>query len=173
MSTPPEPERFSFVLEAVIRPAAADDLPALEWMGLHSPQRSVIRDAFAAQLRGDGLMLLAVSAGFPVAQVWLDLVRRRSEGIAVLWAVRTFPPLQGAGIGRRLMEAAESELRRRGIMRAELVVERANGGARRFYERLGWRAVRPIEERYWIPDEAGLAVEHQLEGWLMAKDLPP
>lgn len=165
--------RFSFTVEAVIRPAEAADLPALEWMGLYSPHRAIIAEAFAAQQRGDGLMLLALTNGFPVGQVWIDLARKRAEGVAVLWAVRSFHPLHGAGIGRHLLEAAEQELRHRGIRRAEIGVERANDGARRLYERLGWRIVGPLDEVQRCVTPEGITVEEPLEEWLMAKDLGP
>lgn len=165
------PGRFSITLEAEIRPATAADLPALEWMGLYAPHRAVIAAAFAAQARGDGLMLLAVTAGFPVGQVWIDLERRRAEGVAVLWAVRSFHPLHGAGIGRHLMAAAERELRGRGIRRAELGVERVNVRARRFYERLGWRVAGRLRAHRGGVTPAGDMVEEPLDGWLMAKDL--
>ncbi|WP_448188024.1 N-acetyltransferase family protein [Azospirillum sp. sgz301742] len=163
--------RISITVEAVIRPAEAADLPALEWMGLYTPHRSIIAEAFAAQQRGDGLMLLALTNGFPVGQVWIDVARKRAEGIAVLWAVRSFHPLHGAGIGRHLLEAAERELRRRGIRRAEIGVERSNDGARRLYERLGWRVVGPLAEVQRCVTPEGDVVEERLEEWLMGKDL--
>ena len=173
--TPPEmgPELGRATLSVVItiRLCTEADLPALEWMGLYAPHRAVIREAFAAQQRGDGLMLLGITAGFPVGQVWIDLARKRAESVAVLWAVRTFHPLHGIGIGRPLMSTAERLLRERGITHAELVVERSNESARSFYERLGWRVVGPVSEifRFVTPD--GQAVEEHLEGWLMEKAL--
>ena len=88
--------RFSITVEAEIRPARAADLPALEWMGLYTPHRALIAEAFAAQCRGDGLVLLAVTNGFPVGQVWIDFARKRGDGVAVLWAVRSFHPLHTA-----------------------------------------------------------------------------
>ncbi|MBP2312587.1 GNAT family N-acetyltransferase [Azospirillum soli] len=171
MPEPPTLGRATLTVEMVIRLCAEADLPALEWMGLFSPHRAVIRDAFEAQQRGDGLMLLALTAGFPVGQVWIDLARKRGEGTAVLWAVRTFPPLQGAGIGRHLMTAAERILRERGIHRAELGVERANEGARRFYERLGWREAGTLRETFRFTDPEGRILEEPLDQWRMVKDL--
>lgn len=163
--------RFSVTVQAVIRPAQPADLPALEWMGLYTPHREIIAEAFAAQRRGDGLMLLALTAGFPVGQVWIDLARKRRQGVAVLWGVRSFHPLHGSGIGRHLLAATERELRRRGVRRAELGVERANTRARRFYEGLGWRVVGPLDEMLRYVNERGLRVEQPLDQWLMAKEL--
>ncbi len=168
---PPELGRATLAVPMVIRACVEADLPALEWMGLFASHRAVIHDAFAAQRRGDGLMLLAVAGGFPVGQVWIDLAGGRAGGAARLWAVRTFPPLQGVGIGRHLMAAAERTLRDRGFARAELGVERANAGVRRFYERLGWRAAGRLHETVRIAAADGRLVEAPFDGWRMAKRL--
>ena len=116
-----------------------DDLPALEWMGLHTREREIIAAAFAAQQRGKGLMLLADAGGFPVGQVWMDFAGRGSAARPYLWAVRVFPPLQGAGLGRRLMAEAEARAAARGATSVDLGVERDNPAAHRFYRRLGYR----------------------------------
>lgn len=157
--------RVEAKIEAVIRPCLEEDLPALEWMGLYLPHRHIIRKTFEAQRRGDALMLVAVSAGFPVAQVWIDFARRRAAGAAVLWAVRTFYPLQGAGIGRQMIRVAETLLRERGIRRAELEVEQSNEDALRFYKRLGWRI------RGKPADEEASPTPRRHDQWLLAKEL--
>ncbi len=166
-------DSFRVVVEVGIRPAVAGDLPALEWMGLFARHRPTIDKAFAAQEQGDGLMLLAVAAGFPVGQAWLDFRRARGRQAAILWAVRTFPPLQGAGIGTRLVHRAEVEAGARGLRRAELVVEHGNDPARRFYERLGWRVEAPAHEAVSYLRDDGSEAREPLEGWRMAKDLDP
>ncbi|WP_230530901.1 GNAT family N-acetyltransferase [Microvirga roseola] len=171
MDDPGACRRFKATIEVLVRPCLERDLPALEWMGLYTRQRDIIREAFNAQERGDALLLLGVSAGFPVGQVWIDFARKRAEGIAYLWAVRTFYPLQGSGIGRHMMDAAEAALRERGIVRAELGVERDNDSALRFYEKLGWRVVGPLQERFsYRSDGSEAAIEH-LDQWLMAKPI--
>jgi hypothetical protein len=88
--------RKTISVEIVIRPCVEGDLPALEWMGLYTHHRDIIRQAFEAQQRGDALLLLAIAADFPVGQVWIDFARKREDSIAFLWAVRTIYPLQGA-----------------------------------------------------------------------------
>jgi GNAT superfamily N-acetyltransferase len=128
--------RIQTTVTATIRPCMEDDLPALEWMGLFAPDRDIIREAFETQERGGGMMLLATAADFPIAQVWLDFERRNPA--VFLWAVRTFHPLRGAGIGRRMMQAAETVASDRGFRRAELDVERENEAALGFYLGLGW-----------------------------------
>lgn len=118
-----------------------EDLPALEWMGLHTRDREIITGTFAAQERGEALMLLAEANGFPIGQAWLDFVGRGSEECPRLWALRVFPPLQGAGLGARLMSEAESLAAERGARWLELGVEWHNLAARRFYNRLGYLPV--------------------------------
>lgn len=127
-----------------------DDLRALEWMGLHTYQREVIEGAFAAQQRGEAAMLLGIAGGFPVAQAWIDFAGRGSRHRPVIWAVRVFPPLQGSGLGRRLMRRAEALAAGRGAREIELGAEWDNPRARGFYRRLGYRPVgaRTDFERY-------------------------
>jgi GNAT superfamily N-acetyltransferase len=50
------------------------------------------------------------------------------------------PAAQGAGVGTALYEHAVAELRQAGFAEAVLWVFEANGHARGFYERRGWRA---------------------------------
>ena len=61
-------------------------------------------------------------------------------GSAEVWALYVDPPLWQAGIGRTLIDAACARLGEAGHERAFLWVLSANTRARRFYERVGWRA---------------------------------
>lgn len=87
-------------------PCRENDLAALEWMGLHTPDRPFIDAAFAAQKRGEALMLLGGSRGFPLAQACVDLADRGTPDRPHLWAARVFPrcrawALDGRGWRRR------------------------------------------------------------------------
>lgn len=152
--------RIQATVTATIRPCREDDLPALEWMGLFAPDRHIIREAFETQQRGGGMMLLALAADFPIAQVWLDF--ERSKRAAFFWAIRTFHPLQRAGIGRCMMEAAETVAADWGFRRAELEVETNNEAALRFYLNLGWH----IE-----PSGATVAARRDRRFWQLAKKI--
>ncbi len=55
-----------------------------------------------------------------------------------LYPVASAPGLRGGGIGRRMVEAAEDWLRRRGVVKAQLLVCETNAGVIPFYERLGF-----------------------------------
>jgi GNAT superfamily N-acetyltransferase len=48
-------------------------------------------------------------------------------------------PSRGRGVGRRLLEAIEAWARERGATRLQLLADRDNTGALRFYERMAWR----------------------------------
>ena len=147
------------------------DLEALEWYGEYSDQRELIADTFARQQSGELLMLLAMIGGFPVGQVWIDLVRQRSENTGMLYALRVFSFLRGSGLGRVLVRAAEAELRQRGFTTAEIGAEKDNPRARTLYERLGYTLIgeRADPLTYRKPD--GDLVETVVDQWILSRKL--
>ena len=164
-------ETFTVSLEVTIRTCRASDLAGLEWFGMFSEHREIIRSTWEAQERGEALMLVAEVNGFPAGQVWINLVLKQAEGTGALLAVRVFPLLQNLGIGARLMQASEEALRSRGYTSVELGVERDNPGARRFYERLGYRVVGTAqgEEQYAISE--GTPLTMTIDEWILRKEL--
>jgi ribosomal protein S18 acetylase RimI-like enzyme len=136
-----EPSPGTLLLSLRIRQCTEADLDDLEWYGLFTADRKIIHEAFAAQEQEKGLMLIADLNRFPVAQAWLDLVRKQKFDTTVIWALRVFPFLRGLGIGRQLLQAAEEASRCRGFEWTELGVERSNVGARQMYERAGYHVV--------------------------------
>jgi GNAT superfamily N-acetyltransferase len=64
-----------------------------------------------------------------------------------LYAIHVDPPAQGAGVGSALLAAAERSLRDAGHREAILWTFEANGLARAFYERHGWKADGGRQER--------------------------
>lgn len=55
--------------------------------------------------------------------------------------VATFAEFRGMGIGGRLLAAAEERARAAGVDRLSIIVADENEGARRLYERTGYRAI--------------------------------
>jgi|GEM_PF-5803755 len=149
---------FSITVPVEFRLCRTEDLPALEWMGLHSRDRDIIAAAFAAQQRGEMLILLALGNGYPIGQVWIDMAQRGTTTSPHFWAIRVFPPLQGNGLGQRLLQEAEEMVSAKGARYAELGVERENSDALRFYERLGYEPMgSPMDAMRGVPaSEAGL-----------------
>jgi len=154
-----------------VRLARVDDLSALEWHGLYTPMREVIRNAYLAQQRGDGAMLLAEANGFPVAQAWLDFVRKGHLGLATVWAVRVFPPFQRAGLGTLVMQAAERVALARGVTETELGVDRDNAGVLHFYERQGYVMAGTERGAFAYRTPEGTAVQVAVDQWLLRKRL--
>jgi ribosomal protein S18 acetylase RimI-like enzyme len=171
MSDAPLPHRFALSLEGEVRVCAEADLEALEWHGMFTPHRALIRDAFARQQRGEVVMLVADIGGFPAGQVWIDLDRRADAGVGYLWALRVLPVLYGKGVGTRLVAAAEGVLRDRGFDLAEIGVETENTGARRLYERLGYRVVREEHGSYEYDTPDGEHFLVPMDEWILQKPL--
>jgi len=119
-----------------IRPATGDDLPKLEWFGAYAHFRELYRRTWHDHQAGRRLMLVADLGSFPVGQVWLDIT---PSDYAYLYALRVMEPLQGLGIGRRLIESAEQLARHHSYRQVQLAVEKSNVRARQLYERLGYR----------------------------------
>lgn len=162
---------FSISLEFAIRLCRADDLPKLEWFGTFCHHREVIRQTFERQIAGDVLMFVADARGFPVAQAWIDFRPDSRTAYPTLWAVRVMEPLQGLGIGGRLMSAAEQAARRRGHRGLSLNVERSNLRARAFYESRGWRVVGDRRGSFLYTTPEGRTVVEPLDEFAMEKPL--
>lgn len=157
---------FSVSLVMRVRPCTGADLSQLEWFGLFSPHRALIRDVFRRQGRGETLILVVDSQGVAVGQVWLDFVEKREQGAGVLWALRVMPGFQGAGLGTRLVHASEREMAARGLRVSDLEVEKDNTHALAFYLRLGYQVVGESSGARDGPARVGAM-------WRMQHALPP
>lgn len=143
-----------------IRPARRSDLAQLEWFGEHRQLRLVEAAGWAHVEAGDVLFLVADVRGFPVAQLKVALVHEedvKADGVrsGYLYGLRVFGPFQRLGIGTALIERAEELLRERGYTVATIAVEHDNSGARRLYERLGYRAIREASRAWSYVDPDG------------------
>lgn len=164
---------FTVPVALTIRPCREEDLPKLEWFGQFTEHRELIRDAFDRQGRGENVMLQAVAEanGFPIGQIWIDLERKREASTGLLWALRVIECYQRMGIGSRLLGAAEAELRRRGYDCAEIGAERNNPGARRLYERRGYRVFGTDRHWYGYTTPWGERRRTLVDEWVMHKDV--
>ncbi len=57
---------------------------------------------------------------------------------------------RGSGVGRRMVEAAEDWLRRRDVVKVQLMVRETNAGAVSFYERLGFETAPRTVMGKWL-----------------------
>ncbi len=171
ISEPEVFDHYSIPLQVTIRVCTKRDVPQLEWAGIYTAHRQIIRATYKAQERGDALIVIAETNCLPAGQIWMDLVKKREEGVGFLWAMRVLPWLQRMGIGTSLMNAAEEVLRRRGFAWAELGVEKDNTDAQRFNERRGYFMVASNVEvhRYRTPWRTNKQMT--IDEWVLRKNL--
>jgi GNAT superfamily N-acetyltransferase len=113
---------------------AQDYLDALE------PDAWVDRYTFGRMGFGQPFTQVAVDGPTVCGMVTTGLCRDDDlSNFGELIAIYVDPPYQRAGVGRLLMTAARTRLRRVGVTTAALWVLDGNAHARRFYERDGWR----------------------------------
>ena len=71
-----------------------------------------------------------------------------------LYYVASAPHARGSGIGRRMVGAAEEWLRRRGVVKAQLLVRETNTAVVSFYEHLGFETAPRTVMTKWLEDPA-------------------
>ncbi len=161
----------------IIRPARRSDLPSLEWEGVYTHFRRVFERAYAYVLQGQAAMYLAEHPREGVVgQVFVQYVSSRpdlADGSrrAYVYSFRVKPAYRGQGIGTRLMQAAEADLRARGFRLVTLNVAKDNPLARRLYERLGYRVVADDPGQWSYEDHRGERRFVSEPAWRMEKSL--
>ena len=162
--------------KVVIRSLRESELPALEWDGQYAHFRRVFQQTYEDTVRGQRLMLVAVAGLDMVGQVFVQLSSteaRYADGYqrGYLYSLRVRPEWQGRGIGTRLLSAAENGLRARGFGTAVIAAGKDNPGARRLYERLGYRTFADDPGVWYFQDVNGVQQSIIEPCWVMQKDL--
>ena len=167
----------SWLDDVTIRTMVDTDLPGLEWEGEYRHFRRVYADAYHRMQRGLSVLWVAEhpERGI-VGQVFIQLVCDRPEladGVerAYLYSFRVRKEYRSFGLGSRIMEAVEEDLRERGFQYVTLNVARDNPRAQQLYVRRGYHVVAPEAGIWSYPDEKG--VWHRVEepAWRMEKAL--
>lgn len=164
-------DKMRVEFEVTIRPCTEEDLPKLEWFGQFTEHREIFYQTFERHRKGTALMLVAEANRFPAGQVWINFKKSRESSIGVIWALRVLGPFQGHGIGTRLINAAERELRERGVEEAEIGVETHNHRAAQLYERLGYRIADRSLDEYSFTTPDGTRMTVPVDQWLLRKNL--
>jgi GNAT superfamily N-acetyltransferase len=139
-----------------VRLAGPADLPAAGALSadyfdaVPDSYREVLRDAAGRAAAGDVFVAVAAdtahrgervvgTASLFTPQAGPDYAERAGDGEALLRMVVVHPDARGLGVGTALTEAAMHRARALGCQRLLLSVEPWRHGARRVYERLGFR----------------------------------
>lgn len=136
-----------------IRPAGADDVPAIVEMladdplgrTRESPENLTPYLTAYERLAGDPNQYLVVAAreGRVVGTLQLSIVpglSRKGATRSIIEGVRIHAAERGSGLGTRFIEWAIDESRRRNCQLVQLTSDATRTDARRFYERLGFTA---------------------------------
>jgi ribosomal protein S18 acetylase RimI-like enzyme len=127
-----------------IRHADSSDLRGLEWEGEYRRYRRLYQKAMQEVVHNRRVILVAESNGKLVGQIFVQLTihrqdfKRNTES-GYLHAFRVRPQYRNRGIGTRLLQSAEAALYELGFERAVIAASVDNHGARRLYERQGYR----------------------------------
>ncbi len=167
----------SWLSQIVIRPLEKQDLPALEWDGEFRHFRRVYADAYRRYQRGLSMLWVAelIDKGV-IGQVFIQLTCDRPElanGIdrAYLYSFRVQPLFRGAGLGSRIMQVVEDDLRERDYRFVTLNVAQDNRNAQRLYLRRGYQIIASEPGRWAYPDEKGIWHTVHEPAWRMEKIL--
>ena len=170
-------ERHTLALqfEIVFRMAERSDLPKLEWHGEYTHFRRVFQSAFEDQRAGRRLMLLADTNHYPVGQVFIQLDSfddfDRGGRRAYLYSLRVMDAFQRKGLGTALLREAERLLTERGYNAVSIAAAKDNPGARRLYERLGYKVYVEDSGRWQYVDHEGRTRQVVEPCWILEKSL--
>ena len=163
--------------QMVIRPVTESDLPDLEWKGEYQHFRRLYAEAFHMMQNKKAILWVAVLPGVGlIGQLFVQLSSGRNELAngstrAYIYGFRIKPDYQNHGIGTQMMQIAEKDLAQRGFQWITLNVGRDNPGARRLYERLGFRVVANEPGRWSYQDDQGMIRQVNEPAWRMEKRL--
>jgi ribosomal protein S18 acetylase RimI-like enzyme len=166
---------ISWQTQLHIRPLRESDLPALEWNGEFSHFRRLYAEAYKRHKRGLSVLWVAELTGKGIiGQVFIQLTCDRPElangnDRAYLYSFRVQPEYRSSGVGTRMMETVEEDLRERGYRFVTLNVARDNERAQQLYIRRGYRMVAPEPGQWSYQDEKGIWQHVDEPAWRMEK----
>ena len=163
---------FNLQIAVTLRTATAKDLPKLEWYGQYKHFRNLFRRTFREQNAGRRLILIADLNDFPIGHVFIQLkAAQQRRKRAYFYSFRVMDMFQGQGIGTWLLSNAEVMALDRGLEWATIAAAKENTGARRLYERLGYKIYGENNGSWSYVDHRGITREVNEACWLLEKKL--
>lgn len=160
-----------------IRQAIKDDLAGLEWDGEYTHFRRLYADTYMMVEQGKAIIWIAeVDGSGLIGQCFVSLKGSRpelSDGMtrAYIYGFRVRPQFRNKGIGTKIMQVLEEDLKKRGFHQATLNVGMENQDARRFYDRLGYAVAGTDPGDWYYIDDQGKRRDMHEPAWRMVKDL--
>jgi ribosomal protein S18 acetylase RimI-like enzyme len=114
--------------------------------GLTEPWNDPRADIERARQSGAAEILVADSSGHIVASAMVGNDGHRGW----LYYLAVAPELQGTGLGRRMVAAAEDWLRARGVVKLMLMIRPSNTRVRGFYEAIGYAEQERVLMVRWL-----------------------
>lgn len=136
-----------------------DDLVALEEASFATDRLS--RAQYRRHLDSDSALVLVASANRRRFLGTAVVFFRKGSHVARLYSIATHAQARGKGVGSALLQAVESQARRRGCDELRLEVRTDNRAAISLYERLGYQRIGALEAYY----------EDGADGWRYGKVL--
>jgi len=170
-------KQSDWLQSVIIRQARKADLADLEWEGELTHFRRVFADAYRRQEQGLTLIWIAALPGVGlIGQVFIQFICDRHELAdgkqrAYLYSFRVRPEYRDRGVGSRVMQVVEDDLRERGFTHLTLNVAKDNPRAQQLYERHGYHRVAHEPGVWSYPDEKGAWHTVEEPAWRMEKVL--
>jgi ribosomal protein S18 acetylase RimI-like enzyme len=163
--------------QVFIRQANKDDLPDLEWKGEYTHFRRLYADTYSMVQQAKAIIWIAeVNGSGLIGQCFVSLTGNRPEladGVirAYIYGFRVKPHFRNQGIGTKMMNIVEKDLKQRGFRQITLNVGQENHAAKRFYTRLGYVIVSADPGQWSYIDDKGKRQDVHEPAWRMIKDL--
>ena len=160
-----------------IRLVQEADLVALEWDGEYQKYRLMYAGIFRRAQQGEILMwVIEDGQQAIIGQAFVMLTSSERDAAdgrqhAYLFAFRVRPEWRNRGVGTRLMAFIETDLLQRGFSYLTLNVAKDNPGARRLYERLGYKVIASKPGIWSYRDDQGKVRQVVEPAWRMMKRL--
>lgn len=142
-----QPHTFDWKDQVIIRHLIFEDLPELEWDGEYTRYRKVYLRAYKSSNEGKTVIWVAdlPSTGI-IGQVFLQLNSMRKDladgsFCAYLYSFRIKSNFRNAGLGKRMLDIVEGDLRKRHFQEITLNVAKTNLDAIRFYQSNGYEII--------------------------------
>ena len=163
--------------DLIIRNAAEEDLPALEWDGEYSHFRNLFRNLYLSSLKGETKLWVAEMPEIGlIGQIFVQFISSRSDIAdgrlrAYLFSFRVKKAYRNLGVGAKILNFIEDDLQRQGFQWTVLNVDKENYYARHFYEKHGYKVVGSEPGTWSYVDQFGRNHDVHEPAWRMEKRL--